>query len=282
MSTTALALRHVDATRGTFHLRDVTFELPTGYVMGFVGPNGAGKTTTIRCLLGMLRSDAGEIELLGRRVPTDPDLLQDVGVVLDHTFFVDDWRLSDVERALRPFYGRWDATRYRSLLDGFGLDRAHKVKELSRGQSMKLMIAVALSHDARLLVLDEPTSGLDPVARDELVGILGEFLTAEDHSVLFSTHITTDLERIADYVTFIRDGQVVASSTKDDLLDAYRLVRGGPEDLLDPAAPLAGARRTATGIEALVRTADLSRLDGNLLVEAPTLDQIVVKLGGAR
>lgn len=282
MSQTALALRHVDATRGTFHLRDITFDLPTGYVMGFVGPNGAGKTTTIRCLLGMLRPDGGEIELLGQRLPTHPDLRQDVGVVLDHTFFVDDWRLTDVERALRPFYSRWDAARYRSLLDSFGLDQSHKVKELSRGQSMKLMIAVALSHAARLLVLDEPTSGLDPVARDELVGILGDFLTTDDHSVLFSTHITTDLERIADYITFIRDGQVVASSTKDDLIDAYRLVRGGPNDLLDPAAPLAGARRTPAGVEALVRTADLDRLDGDLLVEAPSLDQIVVKLAGAR
>ena len=282
MSETALAVRHLDATRGTFHLRDVSFELPTGFVMGFVGPNGAGKTTTIRCLLGMIRRDAGEVEVLGRRLPADPDLHQDIGVVLDHAFFVDDWRLPDVERALRPFYGRWDSARYRSLLEDFHLDPGHKVKELSRGQSMKLMIAVALSHGARLLILDEPTSGLDPLARDDLVGILGDFLTDDGHSVLFSTHITTDLERIADYVTFIRDGRVVASSTKDELLDGYRLVRGGPDDLLEPELPLAGTRRTPAGVEALVRTVDLAELRGDLVVEAPTLDQLVVKLGGDR
>jgi len=226
----------------------------------------------------MLAADAGEIEVLGRRLPATTDLLQDVGVVLDHAYLVGQWRLSEVDRALRPFYLRWDAAQYAHLLDGFHLDRAMRVKELSRGQSMKLMITIALSHHARLLVLDEPTSGLDPVARDELVGILGGFLTDGDHSVLFSTHITTDLERIADYVTVIDDGRIVATSTKDDLLDSFRLVRGGPDDLRDPTG-LMGMRRTESGVEALARTADLSHLDGDLLVEVPTLDQIVVKIG---
>lgn len=282
MNDTALAVRHLDATRGTFHLRDVGFELPTGYVMGFVGPNGAGKTTTIRCLLGMITPDAGEVEVLGRRLPAPPDLRQDVGVVLDRPCLVEDWRLSDVERALRPFYRRWDGARYRELLDTFGLDRAQTVKELSRGQAMKLAIAVALSHGARLLLLDEPTSGLDPVARDELVGILGDYLTDPSHSVLFSTHITTDLERVADFVTLLDGGRVVASAPKDDLLDAYRLVRGGPDDLRDAVVPLAGTRRTDSGVEALVRTEHLDALTGDLLVEQPTLDQIVVKIGARR
>src|SRR4051794_21251113 len=193
----AFALRGVGtAVAGNFRLRDVTFELPTGYVMGLIGANGAGKTTTIRCLLGMRRIDAGEIELLGHRLPGPVALRQDVGVVLDHTYLVGDWRLSEVERTLRPFYDRWDGVRYRQLLDEFGLDAAAKVKDLSRGMAMKLMIAIALSHLARLLVFDEPTSGLDPVTRDELLGIVGDFLLDEAHSVLFSTHITSDLDRI--------------------------------------------------------------------------------------
>jgi len=279
MTETALAVRHLDATRGTFRLRDVGFELPTGYVMGFVGPNGAGKTTTIRCILGMLRPDAGEIEVLGRRLPTGVDLREDIGVVLDHTYLVEDWRLAEVERALRPLYRRWDGARFHELLDTFALDAAHRVKELSRGQQMKLMIAVALSHHARLLVLDEPTSGLDPVARDELVGILGDFLADEGHSVLFSTHITADLERVADYVTFINVGRIVASEPKEELIDSYRLVRGGPDDLRAAGAELFGLRRTDVGVEALVRTEDVGRLDGDLLVEAPNLDQIVVRIG---
>lgn len=282
MSETALAVRHLDATRGTFHLRDVSFELPTGYVMGFVGRNGAGKTSTIRCLLGMLTPDAGEIEVLGERLPADPRLREDIGVVLDHLTLVEDWRLSDVERTLAPFYASWDGARYRELLEGFGLAMRAKVKELSRGQGMKLGIALALSHHARLLVLDEPTSGLDPVARDELVSILGDFLTDEGHSVLFSTHITSDLERIADYVTVIDDGRILGSAPKDELLDRYRVVRGGPDDLTAPDLDLRGVRRTATGVEALVEAHQLEQLTGDLVVERPTLDQIVVKIGDRR
>jgi ABC-2 type transport system ATP-binding protein len=190
--------------------------------MGLIGANGAGKTTTIRCLLGMRPIVAGEIELLGHRVPGPVALRQDVGAVFDHTYLVGDWRLAEVERALRPFYDRWDGARYRQLLDGWSLELRAKVKDLSRGMQMKLMISVALSHHARLLVFDEPTSGLDPVARDELVGIIGDFLLDDGHSVLFSTHITSDLDRIGDYVTLIHGGRVAASGPKDEILDSYR------------------------------------------------------------
>src|SRR5215471_13561366 len=242
----AFALRGVGAAVGnTFALRDVSFELPAGYVMGLIGANGAGKTTTIRCLLGMRGIDTGEIELLGHRVPGPVALREDVGVVLDHPFLVGDWRLAEVERTLRPFYDRWDGVRYRELLDEFGLDLRAKVKDLSRGMSVKLMIAVALSHQARLLVFDEPTSGLDPAARDELAGIIGDFLIDEGHSVLFSTHITSDLDRIGDHLTLIHDGRIVASGPKDEILDAYRIARGGPDDLHGlVGVELIGARRT--------------------------------------
>jgi ABC-2 type transport system ATP-binding protein len=277
----AFALRGVGATAGPqFALRDVSFELPTGYVMGLIGANGAGKTTIIRCLLGMRSIDAGEIELLGHRVPGPVALRQDVGVVLDHTYLVGDWRLAEVERTLRPFYDRWDSGRYRQLLGEFGLDPRARVKDLSRGMAMKLMIAVALSHRARLLVFDEPTSGLDPVARDELVGIVGDFLVDEGHSVLFSTHITADLDRIGDYVTLIHGGRIVRTGTKDEVLDAYRVVRAGPDDLSGlVGVELIGLRRTATGSQALVRTDEAGFLDGRVLVEAPTLEDIAVHIG---
>src|SRR5262249_48574762 len=160
--------------------------------------------------------------------PGPAALRQDVGVVLDHTYLVGEWRLVEVERALRPFYDRWDGVRYRQLLEEFGLDLRVKVKDLSRGMAMKLMIAVALSHRARRLGFDEPPRGLDPVTGDELVGIVGDFLVDEGHSVLFSTHITADLERIGDYVTLIHGGRVVGKGSKDEILEAYRVVRGGP------------------------------------------------------
>ena len=277
----AFALRGVGAAVGnTFALRDVSFELPTGYVMGLIGANGAGKTTTIRCLLGMRGIEAGEIELLGRRVPGPVALRQDVGVVLDHAFLVGGWRLAEVERTLRPFYDSWDGGRYRQLLDEFGLDLRAKVKDLSRGMSMKLMIAVALSHQARLLVFDEPTSGLDPVTRDDLIGIVGGFLVDEGHSVLFSTHITSDLDRIGDYVTLIHDGRIVRTGTKDELLESYRVVRGGPDDLSDVVGvQLIGVRRTSTATQALVRTEEADFLGGHVLIEAPTLEEIAIHVG---
>lgn len=279
MSDLAVSVRGLGARRGAFRLDDVTFEVPTGYVMGFVGPNGAGKTTTIRCLLGLVRPDAGAVEVLGHPWPLPVAAREDVGVVLDHTSLVGEWRLSEVERALRPFYRRWDTDRYAGLLDAFGLDRAQRVKDLSRGMAMKLTIAVALSHHARLLLLDEPTSGLDPVARDELVGILGEHLTDPRHSVLFSTHITTDLERIADHVTVLHAGRVVRTGAKDELLEGYRIVRGGPDDLPDGTPHVIGVRRTATGVAALVPTDRVDDLVGDLVVDLPTLDDVVVHVG---
>ncbi|NUS11088.1 MAG: ABC transporter ATP-binding protein [Streptomyces sp.] len=277
----AFALRGVGcAVNGTFALRDVSFELPAGYVMGLIGANGAGKTTLIRCLLGMRGTDTGEIELLGHRVPGPVSLRQDVGVVLDRPYLVGDWRLSEVERTLRPFYDRWDGARYRQLLGEFGLDPRAKVKDLSRGMAMKLMIAVSLSHGARVLVLDEPTSGLDPVARDELAGIIGDFLLDDGHSVLFSTHITADLDRIGDYVTLVHGGRVVRSGPKDEVLESYRVARGGPDDLDGTAGvELIGLRRTPAGAQALVRAEEAGLLDGHVLVEAPTLEEIAVHIG---
>lgn len=274
----AFALRGVGtAVSSNFALRDVSFELPAGYVMGLIGANGAGKTTTIRCLLGMRGFETGEIELLGHRVPGPVALRQDIGVVLDHTYLVGDWRLAEAERALRPFYDRWDGGRYRQLLDEFGLDLRARVKDLSRGMAVKLMITVALSHQARLLVFDEPTSGLDPATRDELTGIIGDFLLDEGHSVLFSTHITSDLDRIGDYVTLIHDGRIAWTGTKDEILEAYRIARGGPDDLTEPAGvQLIGTRRTPTGTQALVRTEEAGLLGRDVLIEAPTLEEIAV------
>jgi ABC-2 type transport system ATP-binding protein len=276
----AFALRGVGtAVSGNFALRDVSFELPTGYVMGLIGANGAGKTTTIRCLLGMRGFETGEIELLGHQVPGPVALRQDIGMVLDHTYLVGDWRLAEAERALRPFYDRWDGGRYRQLLDEFGLDLRARVKDLSRGMAVKLMITVALSHHARLLVLDEPTSGLDPATRDELAGIIGDFLLDEGHSVLFSTHITSDLDRIGDYLTLIHDGRIAWTGTKDEILEAYRIVRGGPDDLSEPiGVHRIGLRRTPT----LVRTEEASLLGGDVLVEAPTLEEIAVYAAARR
>ena len=172
-----------------FALDDVSFRLPEGYIMGFAGRNGAGKTTTIKCLLDMVSRDGGTIEVLGRS-PDREAVKQEIGVVFDQPFYPGGWTVRQVGQGLRPFYDRWDADRFAHHLDRFGLPPGKRVKELSRGMGMKLMLAAALSHHAKLLILDEPTSGLDPVARDDLLDVLADIISEGSTSVLFSTHIT--------------------------------------------------------------------------------------------
>lgn len=273
-----LEVHNLNKQYDTFSLKDVSFEVPTGYIMGFIGPNGSGKTTTLKAILGMLNYQSGDIKLFGVNKDDDTEQLNgQVGVVMDAPFYVNDWTVSDAEKAVSPFYKHWDSAKYTDLLKGFNIDRKKKVKELSRGMKVKLMIAVALSHDAKLLILDEPTSGLDPVARDELCDLLTEFVTDESRSVLFSTHITADLEKIADYITFIIDGQIVFSGSKENLLEQYVLVKGGLSEISAEQKKLfIGLREHNTGFEGMAKSKDMIALPKSLLIEPITLDAIIV------
>ena len=277
--TPLLDIQNLNKSYPTFALKDVSFSLPQGYIMGFIGPNGAGKTTTIKAVLNMIHADSGVVEILGRRGDEVIDLKEQLGVVMDLPFYVDAWRCRDVEAAVHPFYRRWDSPRFAKLLKQFGIDPSKRVKELSRGMKVKLMMAVALSHHARLLLLDEPTSGLDPVAREELLDILAEFMQDENNGVLFSTHITADLEKVADYITFILNGQIIFTGLKDALLESYALVKGGPKDLTERSRKaLLGLRSHATGFEGIIRTADMALLPAAALVEPASLEQLIVFL----
>ncbi len=262
-----------------FSLNDVSFSLPRGYIMGFIGPNGAGKTTTIKLILNMLRRDAGAIKVFGMdNLKQETDIKQRIGVVMDQPFYVEDWRLSDVEQALKPFYQRWSSQTFAALLNRFELDKQKKVKELSRGMKMKLMIAAALSHEAELLILDEPTSGLDAVVRDELMDILLEFISDENKGVLFSTHITSDLEKIADYITFIAGGRVIASDLKDNLMEKYMVIKGGKGALTaEQKEKIIGLREHGTGFEGLVESQYQPLMPRDAVVEQCTLDELVVR-----
>lgn len=267
-----------------FSLSNVSFCVPKGYIMGFIGPNGAGKTTTIKSILNMISHDSGEIRIFGKSQEAI-DVKEDIGVVMDLPFFVDDWKVKDVEAALSPFYTRWSHEQYDDYLNKFGLDKNKKIKELSRGMKVKLILASALSHDARLLVLDEPTSGLDPVARDELMDILGEYVTDENRSVLFSTHITSDLEKIADYITFIINGKIEFTGEKDKLLESYMLVKGGLSDITSEQKKMViGYREHSAGFEGMVKTEDIKNLSKDVAAEKITLDEIIIFMNkeGAR
>ena len=280
----ALRVDKLCKTYPGFALRDVSFSLPEGFIMGFVGRNGAGKTTTIKCVLNMLAHEGGSMEVLGRDAVTDDIAVkQDVGVVFDQPFYPAGWTVAQVGEALQPFYARWDTALFDDYLDRFDLPRVKKLRELSRGMGMKLMLAAALSHHARLLILDEPTSGLDPVARDDLLDVLADYISAGETSVLFSTHITEDLSRIADYITIIDAGRIVFTGAKDDLAETYRMIHGGPEQLSGTARQHAiGLRTTGTGFSALMRTTDAQSLPSAIIQEAPSIDDVLIHIAKER
>lgn len=274
----AIEIKNVTKRFKKFTLNDVSFELPKGYIMGLIGPNGAGKTTTIKLILNMLKRDSGTIKVLGLdNIDDESKVKEEVAVVFDQPYYIDEWNLNDVEKAVGMFYKKWDGKVFDSYLKRFGLSRSKKVKDLSRGMKMKLMIAVAFSHNAKVLILDEPTGGLDPVARDEFIDLLGEYIQDGERSVIFSTHITSDLEKIADYITFIRKGKIIYTGTKDELLEKYCIIKGGNDDIiLSDKKNIIGLREHSTGFEGLIDVENLRGFSTHVITEKATLDDIVV------
>ena len=263
---------------GDFALRDVSFALPKGYIMGFVGENGSGKTTTIRSILNMAKMDSGSISVFGLDSVKDTIAIKErLGVVFDSLYLAQHLNAGQIGQQLRPFYKDWDSKEYARRLREFGLPDNRKVGDFSKGMKMKLMIAVALSHRAQMIILDEPTSGLDPVARDELLDILSEYIEDESRGVLFSTHITADVERIADYVTILHNGRVWFTGEKDVLTEKYAVLKGAPEEI--PAGlreRLIGYHAYRNGFEALICTEDLDGLPDVLDHEKASIDEILV------
>lgn len=272
-----LEVRNLSKSFEDFQLHDITFTLPKGYIMGLIGPNGSGKTTTIKLILNMLKRTGGEVKILGfDNIANEQAAKRNLGVVFDSNYFSDEWKITQVEKSVSAFYENWDTQKFSEILKRFHIQPSKKVKELSKGMQMKLMLACAFSYDAKLLILDEPTSGLDPVSRDELLHIVSEYIEDGEHSVLFSTHITGDLERVADYITYIRYGELFFSGGKDELIDSFRIVKGGREELsAEMSKKMLGIRNFSTGFEALVKTED-SKQFAHLNVEPATIDDIVV------
>ena len=209
-----------------FELKDLNLKLPKGMIMGLIGENGSGKTTTIKSILNLIKTDNGEIEIFGLNIKeNEKKIKEDIGVVLDDSFFSEYLNPSDINKVMRKIYKKWDEKQYFKYLEDFKLPKNKISKEFSSGMKMKLKIAVALSHHPKLLILDEPTSGLDPVARSEILDIFQDFIQNEENSIFVSSHITSDLEHIADYITFINEGKIVLSKTRDELLEKYGIVK---------------------------------------------------------
>lgn len=279
MNNKLLELKGVSKSFPGFVLNNISFTLPKGYIMGLVGPNGAGKTTTIQLILNMLEKDAGEISVFGRdNVKNESLIKQNIGVVFDSIFYVDSWTVKDTEKAVSIFYDDWKHDVFKKMITRFDLPSNKKVSELSRGMQMKLMLACAFSHNARLLILDEPTSGLDPVTRDELLEILQDYIRDGERSVLFSTHITTDLARVADYITFINQGGLFYTGSMEDLLGSYRIIKGRPQNLTAPLEKnIMGLRKTDVGFEGLIGAKE-ARQYKDCVIDNATIDDIIINV----
>ena len=250
----ALELQGLCRSLGDFTLGPLDLVLPRGCVMGLVGENGAGKSTTMKLILGMLRPDAGRISILGREDAGQlRELKEELGVVLDEVGLPECLTIGAVGKVMAGTFRRWDECAYQGYLRRFALPGNKPFREFSRGMKMKLGIAVALSHHPKLLLLDEATSGLDPVVRDEVVDLLGEFTRDEDHAVLLSSHIVSDLEKLCDYIAFLHRGQLLLCEEKDRLKERYGVLRCTRATLtaLNPAAVL-GKRESPYGVEAIV------------------------------
>lgn len=223
-----LELQQISKTfpKSNFTLDNVSFSLPYGAIGGFVGENGAGKTTTIGCILNTVRKDNGTVKLFGREMlDVDTALREKIGVVYDGDNFPSFWTAKQLSRVMAGFYAQWDDALFWHYLERFHLLPEQKLKNYSRGMTMKLAIAAALSHRPQLLILDEATSGLDPVMRDEMLDVFLEFVQDERHSVLLSSHITSDLEKVADYITFLHNGRLLMTVSKNDLAYRYAVMR---------------------------------------------------------
>lgn len=274
----ALELRHVTRSFGDFTLSDVSFSLPSGCILGLIGENGAGKSTTIRLIMNALRRDAGEIFVLGQdnTAPGFQALKEDIGVVLDEAYFPEVLNARQVGAVLANTYRRWDAAEYDTYLHRFDLPEKKLFRDYSRGMKMKLAIAAALSHQPQLLILDEATSGLDPIVRDEILELFSEFTRDESHAVLLSSHITSDLEKICDYVAFLHKGQLLFCEEKDRLLEEYGIAAGSAQELAGlPEGAVLGREESRYGSRALVRR---DAVPAALGMERPTLEDVILFL----
>ncbi len=273
-----LEINNITKDYKKFKIDNISFNLPKGYIMGFIGANGAGKTTTIKLILNMIKRDSGEIKVFGLdNIREEERIKEQIGVVFDECYYLEDWTINDVEKAVSMFYKNWNSSIYEKYLKEFNLARDKKVKDLSRGMRMKLMIAVAFSHEAKLLILDEPTSGLDPVARDEFLYILRDYIEDEEKSVIFSSHITSDIEKIADYITYINNGKIIFTGEKDEFLEKYCIIKGGKEDITESQKKeIIGLRIHSTGFEGLIELKKAVGFSSKVIIEKASLDEIMI------
>lgn len=272
-----LEVENLCKTFPTFSLKDVSFKIEEGYIMGFIGRNGAGKTTTLKSMLNFVKADKGTCVINGFDVSKDEiKVKESIGFVSGTDGFYQTTKIKTITNVTKKFFDNWNEELYKKLLSTFKLDENKKIKELSAGMKIKYQIALAMCHDAKLLILDEPTSGLDPVSRDELIMLFREYISDSKRSILFSTHITSDLEKCADFITYIKDGKIIKSTDICSFKDEYILVAGKKEDLSDELKNnLIGLYEHSFGFEALIEKSKID-LVKDLQITNPSLEEIMV------
>ena len=261
-----------------FSLKGISFIIPKGTVMGFVGQNGAGKTTTIKSILNLINIDSGNISVFGLDAASDSvKIKEDIGVVFDELGLPDSLNCKMVNSIMKNIYKKWNEEAFFKYLEQFKLPLNKPFKKFSRGMQMKIQTAIALSHNAKLLILDEATAGLDPLARNELLDILLEYMEDEEHSILMSSHITSDLERVADYITFIDEGVMLLSEEKYDIIERHSIVKGSADEISSlPQDLIVSTRKSSYGCEALTDNADsLKKSFPHLVYDKVSLDDIL-------
>lgn len=271
-------IKNLNKKYSNFSLKNVTFSIPNGYVTGFIGKNGMGKTTTIKSIISLNHYD-GSVIFSNTNLHENFDN-QKIGVIMDDSFLAKDWDITLVNKAMKVGYYNWNEELFYSYLIRFSINKKMKVKELSRGMKIKLMLAIALSHRAELLVLDEPTSGLDPSMREEFCEIISEYMEDENHTVLFSTHITQDLESIADYIVFIDEGKIILSLEKDEFLEYFKILKCDLEhqNTINESAVL-GKKINQHSVEFLVRADDMKAVSNKFIEDKVSIDRIMVLYG---
>lgn len=275
-----LEIKNLTKEYKNFKLDNISFTIPKGFIMGFIGENGAGKTTTIKLIMNLLQRDRGEIKVFGKdNVKNEKEIKERIGFVYDECFYYENLSIKDNGKIISGFYKQWDWKVFNNYLRKFNLDDRQKVKELSKGMKMKFAIAIALSHKAEFIILDEPTSGLDPVMRRQVLDLLQQIMEDENLGILISSHITSDLEKIADYITYIKKGKIVFSMSVPELQEEYVLIKGNKNLLKDIDRDIIyGLRETPYGFEGITRA--INKVDRavrkQLVEEKPSIEEIMV------
>ena len=275
-----LEINNLRKTYKGFSLKDINIKLEQGYITGFIGANGAGKSTTIKSVLNLINRDSGDVKIFNKDNKTnDKELKNKIGVVLDEGYFYEELTLKEMKNIISPMYSNWDENQFNNYIRRFNLPLDRKISKLSKGMRMKYSIAIALSHNAELFIMDEPTSGLDPIVREELLEILSDIIQEENKTIFFSTHITSDLDKIADYLIIINDGKILLQGAKDEIIEGHRLVKGDKNLLtLENRKDFVAIKENSYGFEALTKEANkLSRTyRDKLVMEKPNIEEIML------